>query len=240
MKTHKIKFANKIFYFIFTISILTNLLLTAAENLKENSSAAEELLFECEKKAVKAEPLVALYEIKNISEIISYVDENTLVLFDLDETLILDPKHGYNREIKVTQLKPVEGDKTIQVFKAVQENALGVIGLTSRPYIAEKDNTLETLISAGIPLTNPFPQVKNNIIQDDPKIGFFDGIIFTHFKPKGDFLSIFLKSLKIDIGFTPAKVLFVDDLERNCFSVKVCLEELNIPGTIFHYRCTSE
>lgn len=235
MKTDKLKFVNKIFYFFITINVLANPLLTAAETLKEEISITEELLFERQKIA-KTAPLVTLYEIKNIAEIIPYVDENTLVFFDLDDTLINDPKHNYYSKVKVANPKPVEGDTTIQVFKTVQDKALYVMGLTARRYKAEKDKTLEALVSANIHLTNPFPLVKNNIIEDDPKTGFWNGIIFTNLRPKGYFLSIFLKSLKVDIGFTPAKVLFVDDLDRNCLSVKSCLEELEIPGAVFRYN----
>ncbi len=217
----------KIFYLIFVTNILISLLSASADIL------SNELVKESEKKSLIHESSVVFCKIQNISDVIPFVDKNTLAFFDLDETLILDPDHSYNR--KVPHLKPVEGDETVKTFKNVQAKALGVMGLTARSYRGAKDVTLKTLKSVGMPLFNPFHQIKGYIFLDDKKTGFWNGIIFTHCRPKGEFLNMFLQKLKAEINFSPAKILFIDDLEKNCLSVQKSLEELRIPGIIFHY-----
>lgn len=220
--------AKQVFCFLYAINVLLTTLFGAT-----TTSLIEELIVESEKKSFKIESSVTLHEIYKIHDIIPFVDKTTLVLFDMDQTLIDDPNHTQYKTVPC--LKPVEDEKTIQVFVTVQEKACGVMGLTARAYLGSQDKTLETLKNMSMPLTNPFPQIKGEILPNAAKTGFWDGILFTRYRSKGEFLDLFLQKLKELLNYKPEKILFVDDSEKHCLSVKECLEKYEISGNVFHY-----
>lgn len=196
----------------------------------------------------------AIVEIKTMNELTKYVDNNTLLIFDLDNTVVapnqtlgsdqwyeynvkkyeaqgLDKNAAVDRSLvdwtrvqKITKIKPVE-DITPGIILKLQNSGIKTMGLTARPEdLAEA--TVRQLSSIGVNLgRNPV----TNIDILDPSNGNFlfqYGIIFLGPKhTKGEVLVEFMKLQNL----TPKKIVFVDDKAKHVKSVEKELTKLSIP-----------
>lgn len=197
-----------------------------------------------------------IIETSQMEEILSYIEpeESTLVLFDIDGTLIdsevslnsgkwisfywkLAPKVErdlslleclmwyVNRHIPV---KPVD-PKTPQLIQNLQskENVLA-LALTARNYSSEfNDNiTAQQIGSIGIDFST---HVSGTF---DKHPSFHDGIIFSSGKAKGGHLQEVLDQ----VGYRPNKMIFIDDKLEQVLSVDKAMQMNGIDCDCFFYR----
>ena len=165
-------------------------------------------------------------EITKMTDIESAVTPDTLVVFDIDNT-ILEPRQtlgsdqwfeatrekvGHEKAIElwskvqgVTEVQPVE-PSTPALIRRLRQRAVGVIALTARPE-ALADTTRAQLKSIGVEM--PL-------------------ILFAGETPKGEVLSRHLRSA---VG----RVIFVDDKAKHTKTVEASMAQRNIPYVGFRY-----
>lgn len=121
----------------------------------------------------------------------------------------------------------VKGAKVI----ALTNNFTGRYGFIERL----EDYLIQTLKELGISFENAFPEIPHLTLSDPKFQGvpplFKAGVLFSEPYSKGDVLECFLKT----IGFTPNKVIGVDDKRANLVSENSAMDKMNIPFTGFHY-----
>jgi len=194
-----------------------------------------------------------IFESDKLSEIYKHTNKNTLVIFDIDDT-IMTPKiwPGSNtwleHEIKRIQKKGLEFedalylilplyfsvhqftedmmaplDNSPKLIKTLQKNNIKTMALTNRSMPMLKI-TLKELQGIGIDF------LKNSLYGQDLELSithkgrFSEGIIFCGNNDKGELLFQFLEK----IGFRPEKIIFIDDKLKNVKSVQVAVEKREI------------
>lgn len=201
-------------------------------------------------------------EIKSMAEIAAEIRPTTLVVFDLDNTLIepvgnvgsdqwydylekayrrdgLDDaaaskKAGetWTRMLAVVKVKPVE-DLTPILVHAQQERGIKILALTARgPEDARA--TFGQLRAIGVDLE------ASALSKEDlttPDMGFYTrGVLFVGEGDKGTSLVSLLKRL----GLAPTRVVFVDDKPRHVKSVDDALTAAKIPCIAYRYGAADE
>lgn len=193
-----------------------------------------------------------IVESNKIVDLLDYVDEETLVLLDIDNTLIesmqhvgsvawfsymldklentgLDTKEAINRIYPVwlelqyaVQVRTVEKD-TASVVKQLHNQGIKTMGLTARGFDLGK-RTVEQLNSVEIFIENN--TIYHKKVELDTLSGFVDGILFMNPEgDKGERLFQFLDK----INFSLKKVVFVDDSPFFIDGVKSFFVEKKIP-----------
>lgn len=174
-----------------------------------------------------------IYSIKEIS---TKMDKNTLVLFDADETLVIDNDNAREdidlAHLNGQQYMPIESDiaKTIEKIKSLN-GIKTVLCLTKR-------GPNKGLISADVELQQlqiPLSRWKfknfngSQLSQTYPDIIFNNGVIYTAGKDKGTYLKAFCTLTK----YKPKKIIMVDDKENNLKSVYEFGKKLYIPTDLY-------
>lgn len=208
-----------------------------------------------------ANAISQIIECSTIKDLLSHADEQTLVMFDMDNTLIesasylggigwfnyhmkifmdrgldeaaaADKVYPLWRELQnVIKVKPVE-DIAPKVIRDLQARNIKMMGLTGRsPEIAHKTN--EQLASINI----FFDQT--SIYQKDLSLGssasFIGGTLFVDsMDNKGAALERFLTT----INYTPQKLVFIDDIKRYLESVQRAVVWRNVPFIGLRYSAT--
>jgi len=204
-----------------------------------------------------------IIETNNITDIIQHVDDKTLAIFDIDNTLI-DPVQdfgGYKWSIHLTKRFTAKGfdfdyalDRSYQLydvvrklvnFKAVETNTSEVIkkvqagchksmALTARAFYMG-DGTHENLVSAGMEFAQS--TIHGEPVKFTETAGFLNGILFSGLKmKKGECITKFLDM----INYTPERVLFVDDARHYIENIYDTFSGKNIPITCVRYGATDE
>lgn len=199
---------------------------------------------------IKARPSVI--ESNKIEDVLVHADEKTLVLFDVDNTLIEPVEdvgntawfkyvfkkflaRGLTEEqagMKIYALwtklsdfynyKLVE-EKTSAVVKQLQEKKIKTMGLTARGFDIAAATT-KHLASVDISF-HPSP-IHNQEVSLDKFVGFSKGTLFSWVVGgKGASLLKFFERIK----FEPEKILFIDDDPRYLDEVQRALGAKNIP-----------
>ena len=181
--------------FAYSIILLFPLLLTAGQQIEKVSS-----------KIVKS---------IDIEDALKYIDSETTVILDLDETLVLN-------DSSLTQAN------TVEIFNKIKNKAAKTFSITARPPSSyEKSN--EQLGKLGI-YFDTFT-VENNYFYCNlfwflpMNCRYFNGIVSVGGVSKGEG---FIKFLNLT-GYKPKKIVFVDDLEKNIKSMANAAKSLNIP-----------
>lgn len=177
----------------------------------------------------KPVPVSEIYEISTISEIEKWIIPDTLILFDLDNTIFEstdvishanwfnDMSHKYPNKIAeilkrnwaATQKSDVKLIEVLtpKIIRKLQDEGVRVMALTSRNMVL-LEATLRQVKSTGIDFSRTSPH-KNSTY-------FHEGILFSDNNyPKGEALNAYLK----DINFKPKRIILVDDLKKNLESV---------------------
>ncbi len=203
-----------------------------------------------------------IIEIQHIDEVRPYIKENTLCLFDIDDTLIDNPfslggspwrnwvkaklpKYNVNFVLydaltqyiaKMAPYKSVE-DGTVKLINDLQEQGTAVFAFTARGrtqwYTTDMDNV------------DRFTHYQLNTVGIDFNLTqipeelralesayFYKGIIFAQHIAKGDLL----KHLFKDLHYSPPLIVFVDDKLEQVQSVEKVIGECGIPVIGFWYR----
>ena len=177
-----------------------------------------------------------IVETSNFEDVLAHVDEGTLFVSDLDNTLIrtvqslgsdewsiyyqklletqgkerleaLQQKSILFNEIhKVTEVKLV-CPKILEVFSKLKQQNCKMLGLTARnPRVLT--STLREIRSVGIEFSSDSPFSDYSEQEKSLCYAFSQGVLFaTLGNKKGDVLINFLKQ----INFTPKKIIFIDD-----------------------------
>lgn len=203
----------------------------------------------------------AIIEEAKMAEAISYADKDTLLIFDLDNTIMepaqmLGSVQWYYYLIKkyidqgmekkeaadkvtstwiriqeVTQMQPVES-ATPSLIKKAQEGGIKAMALTARPTTLAK-TTIKQLQSIGVDFTRQ-PACKKDL-SSSPRhkdSGYIGGVLFAGLEnDKGDVLNEFLK----DIKYKPTEVVFIDDDQKNVEAVDKALAAKGIKCSCVRY-----
>lgn len=204
-------------------------------------------------------------EIKSMKEILKEVDSQTLLVFDLDNTLMepvqslgsdqwyyyiikkykeadkLNDQEAYDKSDKVwnqTQwLIEVKAVEAItpEIIRNFQKRKIKMMGLTARTYDLS-DITLKQLASVGIHLGQSVSS-QNLEFKLVDTAHFVDGIVFQgEHNSKGEVFVEFLKR----VNLRPKKVVFVDDKQKHVNSMEKALGEAKIKYVGFRYGATDE
>ncbi len=204
-----------------------------------------------------------ILEIHSFEKIITHIQPNTLLVLDLDNTVIephqtlggdewfsdlirqnLDIEKNRVAAVEaaakdwmsvqlLAPMKPVEAN-TPSLIRKVQAAGNLVIGLTARSE-ALAERTVEQLHELGICfMSNPVSR-RNAYLDRENGLRYHEGILFVGERTtKGEALLKFLDHHK----FAPPHVIFVDDRRPYTESVESALESREIDHVIFRYGAT--
>ena len=205
-----------------------------------------------------------IVEVSRFDEIKSYVDKETLVLLDIDDTLLIPTQtlgtdvwfmdrlknHAENGKSKeealdkalaeweavrhLTNVKLVE-TTTDSVVRELQDHQIAVMGLTTQG-LALATRTVNQLKSLSIDLVRTAPCEKEHFIFNEQSILYRRGILFTSGTPKGVALMKLLK--KID--YHPKKIVFINDKKTHLMDVETTVLEHGIAFTGLRYNYSDD
>lgn len=205
-----------------------------------------------------------VFEIQNMEEILPYVDSDTLVVFDVDDTLLApkqllgsDPwfmqmlsiydARGLTKSQAVakvlptymafqnkTQVRPIEKISAALIHNLQQQN-INVIGLTTRS-TELCFTTHNQLRSIDIDLKKTALKNHDIDVMTDLPLYYIEGILFTEVRHKGEVLKELCKKLNYEIK----KVIFINDKLKYVVQLDETFKELNIPYVGFRYAARDE
>lgn len=200
-------------------------------------------------------------ETQDIADLLRYVDRNTVLVMDIDNTILtsgqyfgttrwgwshvsrlekaglsraeaMSQTHGlFHRIWQISQPRVVD-DRIPQLIRRFQELGVRVIGLSNRdPSLAYV--TSDQLACLGIDLTRASLDEEDFKVFANTETHYVEGCIFVgDMGDKGAALDAFLKmSLQL-----PEKVVYVDDRMRNVNKVGAALRNLNLDYVGVWYR----
>lgn len=200
-------------------------------------------------------------ELKNIQDITQHISNKTIVLLDLDNTLItakqtlgtdqwfeyLFNKHKETSDTKQkalentlvishkvhlqTELVPLE-NTTVQTVKKLQRNAKHVLALTARSTVLST-KTHEQLTQINIDFNNR-NQINDMILYDEYNSLLQNGIITANDASKGELVKKLIQKANIDLKEVD-KIIFVDDKLHNLQNVSKAAHDLNVNFMGFRY-----
>lgn len=194
---------------------------------------------------------ITSFDQQQAADALDAADKDTLVLFDVDDTLITT-KHPYlkfsdsehiSRSTYYQNEDPLVIESSIIArIKDLQSRAITVIALTSmasgrRSTIPSLEQwRYEKLKKLGIDFNNThFSNVQWEICdptkETKARPAFYNGVLVTDFEKKGPVLQQFLEKQK----YTPQRIIFFDDQRHMLESVQRTASALSIHFQGFHY-----
>jgi hypothetical protein len=202
----------------------------------------------------------SIIETKHISDIYNYITESeynrdTLVMFDLDNTLITPPAHSdlgsdqwfyalFQRELKeglteqeaINTILPLYKQVIAYIdFVAVEHDTSVVVSSLQKRGISVigltarsldlARRTVEQLAHIGIIFDKTDPEECPIKYGTGKPALYLGGIIFTGNYSKGEVVAAWLKQ----IDYKPKKIIFIDDKLKNVVSVEQALCKRNFP-----------
>lgn len=196
-----------------------------------------------------------------IVDIFKYIDDKTLVIFDVDNTLIetiqefgsyawfcsvtdrfqkkgYDYHHAMQKTCAIfeqienlVEFKTVE-TVTLDVINQLQSKNIKTMALTMRSF-STKQMTSKQLASVDIKLAKN--AVYDKKVEFDSMVGFADGVLYSGLKDnKGECLITFLEK----INLYPANILFIDDSKHHIEEMHKILNAKGIPTNCILYEAT--
>ncbi len=187
----------------------------------------------------------AILEITTIQDVVQHVDKGTLVVFDIDNTLLecgqsLGSDQWFCSQLKMlkeqgweqqkaldhvltlwsdiqhhTRLQAVE-PHTAKVVQSLQLANYPLIALTTRSHHVA-DATIRHLDAAGLDLRQTAPLKETVTLQHDGEESIYrDGVLFTNNGHKGKALWAFLERAQIQ----PRKIVFINDKHSHLLPVE--------------------
>lgn len=205
-----------------------------------------------------------VYESMHIEDVLQYADDKTLVIFDLDNTIMETKQqlasdqwfyHSIQRQIKNgsdTQealektlshwmaLQNITGVKLCEegcdrVINQLQRSGITVMGLTTRG-LGLSQCTLRQLQSLGVDLSKTAPSKSEHFALNPRGVLYRNGVLFTAGTNKG----FAFEKIMNDMGYTPEKILFINDKLSHINELAKRVEELGIPFIGLRYGATDE
>lgn len=218
------------------------------------------LIFTISLTSIQAEIL----ETKSIEAILPYIEQDTLVLFNIaevltDSTISLgsSPSRKYIKALApdahdtLTWLiankvphKPVEA-ATPEIIRQLQEKGIAVAALTARgrnqwytTHISHVDDVTENMLySLDIDLKLSPPPIVSIQVEGCFYLAHYrNGIYYSDDMEKGEFL----KTLVETTGYCPKNIILVDDKRDSLEDVEAALAPTEIPFTGFWYTRTKQ
>jgi hypothetical protein len=203
-------------------------------------------------------------ETPTIETLLSSVDQDTLVVVDIDNTLFAPVQtlgtdewfYYYLQKLKKEGMpaqKAIEKakdlwiaiqsssdistleDKTPHVINQLQNDKFIVMAMSTRD-VSYADVTLRQLISLGINMKKAAPSFNTFTVEGVDRVLFRDGVLFTSNNHKGKALLAFLKQLH----FTPKKIVFINDKESPLKEVEEIVEPQGIKFLGLRYSKADE
>ncbi len=208
-------------------------------------------------------PFVAeakIIETATVIDIVPFIDSDTWVLVDLDNTTFEGKqalghtewfydnaralmKNGMTLEeatrecypewIEVQKICPVKAIEAafIPALVLLQQQGIIVMGLTHRqPSIA--DSTIRQVKSLGLSFSDSAPDAATLVVPSETPTIYDQGILFTgEYNKKGE---IFVRFLYL-INQMPKKIVFIDDKRGHVEDVESAVKDLGIEYTGVHY-----
>ncbi|MCF7852526.1 MAG: DUF2608 domain-containing protein [Simkaniaceae bacterium] len=200
-----------------------------------------------------------IIEIKEMKEAFQEIDQDTLIIFDIDNTLIepiqeLGNDQWFRHRIRVHELHGSSSDDALeralaewmsvqcitevklvepgidQLIQDLQNKGHMMLGLTTRG-LGMATRTAYQLQSLGIDLSKSVPSKEDYLFENGHSCLFRHGIIFTANSHKGNALEKLLTHLKL----TPKKIIFINDKYSHMIPVDEKCEELKIPFIGYRY-----
>jgi FMN phosphatase YigB (HAD superfamily) len=199
-------------------------------------------------------------EMNKMEKVVALADQDTLLVFDLDNTIIeqdqmlgtiqwyyymLDKltSEGNSKEQAVetadrlwTEINRKSGVHSVEIntpalVRMAQDDNIKVLGLTARAP-EDIDISLGQLNSIGVDFSRHPVYAKRLIFKRKFKSAtYYQGILFVGYYNKGMVLNYFLDRVK----YTPKKVVFVDDKLKNVRNVDQALKERGIECLCIRY-----
>lgn len=205
-------------------------------------------------------------EIKKMESILPKIEQDTLVIFDIDNTILeptqmlgSDQWYGYRLKfhldaglstdkaidialsewIKVQLKTPVQAveKSTPKIIKNLQKKNITVMALTARPIELQKATELQ-LRSVGVDLRGSQVLGARDVdVEGEHPSLFKHGSLFVGPKNnKGEVLVKFLEQ----INYHPQRIVFIDDKEKHILNVGDALKELKLSYIGFRYGATDK
>lgn len=206
-----------------------------------------------------------IIEVKNFKEITNYVQPNTLVLLDIDDTLLIpvqtlgtdvwflsrlqqhqqkekDRSLALDRALAeweairhLTNVKIVEAG-TDALIKDMQEKQVTIMGLTTQG-LALATRTIVQLKSLSIDLSKTAPSNQDCYFINGPHgVLYRHGVLFTSGTAKGEALIKLLDA----IDYHPKKIVFINDKKTHLNDVEKSVELKNIHFIGLRYSYSDE
>jgi osmoprotectant transport system permease protein len=202
-----------------------------------------------------------IHEIKTMSQIVPQIDDSTLLVFDLDNTLI-EPVGNLGSDqwyyYLIRRYRDIDGltekqatskaddlwnkvqwivkvkpveANTPEIIKQLQGRGVVMMGLTARTPDIA-DRTLDQLAFVGMVLDRTTVHDKDLELKADDVALYTRGVLFVgEHNDKGKVLAQFLRQT----DRVPKKVVFVDDKPKHVTNVEKALRELNVGYTGLRY-----
>lgn len=206
-----------------------------------------------------------IYSLNGVKEILKNIDQNSLVVFDIDDTLIIPEDHIINDRFAHVELIKNLDEKTLskihmhsaqkliepcssEIISDLQKRGIKVIALTARGHgkfhdILKTEKVIFTkLLLLGIDLRNNF---SGKIAFDKFNINQFNKFNPDQIKPKfykgiifsfGSPKGEVLAHFLDQINLKPTQVIFFDDLMHNLESVQKSMQDRGIKYQGFCYK----
>ena len=199
-------------------------------------------------------------EIKKMTEILDTVTEDSIVIFDLDNTIMeasqtlgsdqwFDHRIGQLKNQGLAVEAAVEQSvsewveinrkgkvnlvekSTPGIVRSLQDSGIPTMGLTARPTVFV-DRSLEQLRELGVPLyRHTVTDETIDIAGPKENAHFEEGLMSVGGNNKGTILVQFLNKLELN----PGRVLFVDDKVKNTKNVEEAMQATAFPYFGFRY-----
>lgn len=206
-----------------------------------------------------------IIETKNFREIVNHIYPETLVILDIDDTLLIPAQtlgtdvwfisrlehHLQTKQDRflaldralaeweavrhLTDVKIVE-EGTEEIIHEIQKNNVAVMGLTTQG-LALATRTIVQLKSLSIDLSKTAPSDQDCYFINGPTgVLYRKGILFTSGTVKGTALTTFLDN----IHYHPKHIVFINDKKTHLHDVEKSVESRNIPFTGLRYSYSDE
>lgn len=205
-----------------------------------------------------------IIETKHFNEVLNHLQPNTLVIYDIDNTLIemnqlLGSDHWFYFRLKSKiasgnderlaleeTLNEWEAIQHLSGCKLVEASTLDVvsetqrrgkvIGLTTRGF-ALANRALQLLDSVGLDLSkNAISDKEMHFMVQNEGTLYRKGVMFSSGRPKG----LALKALLDGLDYHPEHIVFVDDKKSSLLSVESYCEAEGIPFIGLRYGYMDE
>ncbi|SRR5581483_109313 len=215
--------------------------------------------------SLEAGEIFTTSDFARIEEVVENLDCHSIVLFDVDATLIvpddaiLRPQgkdlfelliDGHDdrdlfRDIRLQASHSLVDARSTSLVQRLQKRKVPVIAYTAAPAKIRGMHQLgnwriDELKSHGFDFSCSFADCK--VLELPKSTGqshfpmFKSGVLFSSFHPKGDVLILFLQKM----GLNPKRIIFVDDELRHVQSVVKSLERHGIACLGIHYTAAIE